>query len=54
MAGARRGAAGERPADSTEDEELHVPVRAHHLCEVCTFEDAFGIVLLAMKAYDTT
>ena len=34
-------------------EEQHVHVRAHHLCDVCTFEDKFDIVLLAMKAYDT-
>ena len=33
--------------------EQHVQVRAYHLCEVCTFEDKFDIVLLAMKAYDT-
>lgn len=36
-----------------EDEELHVTVRAYHLCEVCTFDDQFDIVLLVMKAYDT-
>lgn len=36
-----------------EDEELHVAVRAYHLCEVCTFDDQFDIVLLVMKAYDT-
>ena len=34
-------------------EEQHVQVRAHHLCDVCTFGDKFDIVLLAMKAYDT-
>lgn len=37
-----------------EDEELHVPVRAYDLCDVCTFDHKFDIVLLAMKAYDTT
>jgi 2-dehydropantoate 2-reductase len=30
----------------------HVPVRAYHLCDVCTFDEKFDIVLLAMKAYD--
>ena len=33
--------------------EQHVHVRAYHLCDICTFEDKFDIVLLAMKAYDT-
>jgi 2-dehydropantoate 2-reductase len=28
-------------------------VRAYHLCEVCTFDEPFDIVLLLMKAYDT-
>ena len=37
-----------------EEEELQVPVRAYHLTDVCTFDDQFDIVLLAMKAYDTT
>jgi 2-dehydropantoate 2-reductase len=35
------------------DKELHVPVRAYHLCDVCTFAAAFDVVLLAVKAYDT-
>ena len=30
----------------------HVPVQAYHLCDVCTFDEKFDIVLLAMKAYD--
>jgi 2-dehydropantoate 2-reductase len=34
-------------------ETLCVPVRAHHLCDVCTFRDAFDVVLLLVKAYDT-
>src|SRR6186997_1960332 len=34
------------------DGELHVPVRAHHLCDVATFTEPFDVVLLAMKAYD--
>jgi len=35
------------------EETLHVPVRAYHLCDVCTFTEKFDIVLLVMKAYDT-
>ncbi|MBK5958377.1 hypothetical protein CCR97_09160 [Rhodoplanes elegans] len=43
-----RGARIEMP-----DETLTVPVRAHHLCDVCTFREPFDIVLLVTKAYDT-
>src|SRR5262245_43248958 len=35
------------------DRELHVSVRAHHLCDVCALNQTFDIVLLATKAYDT-
>ena len=35
------------------DREQHVTVRAHHLCDVCTFREPFDVVLLAVKAYDT-
>jgi 2-dehydropantoate 2-reductase len=35
------------------DGELHVPVRAHHLCDVATFTEPFNVVLLCLKAYDT-
>ena len=35
------------------DGVLVQPVRAHHLCDVCTFVEPFDIVLLLMKAYDT-
>jgi 2-dehydropantoate 2-reductase len=35
------------------DGELHVPVRAHHLCDIATFTESFDIVLLCLKAYDT-
>jgi len=35
------------------EERLQVPVRAHNLCDVCTFTTPFDIVLLLMKAYDT-
>jgi 2-dehydropantoate 2-reductase len=35
------------------DGELHVPVRAHHLCDIATFTEPFDIVLLCLKAYDT-
>jgi 2-dehydropantoate 2-reductase len=34
------------------EEELHLPVRAYHLCEVCTLNQKFDIVLLMTKAYD--
>jgi 2-dehydropantoate 2-reductase len=34
-------------------ETLDLPVRAYHLCDVCTFTDQFDIVLLLMKAYDS-
>ena len=37
-----------------ENEEVHVPVRAYHLTDVCTLADKFDIVLLTMKAYDAT
>lgn len=43
-----RGAVIEMP-----EETLTVPVRAHHLCDVCTFTEPFDIVLLVTKAYDT-
>ena len=35
------------------DEDLHTPVRAYHLCDVCTLNQQFDIVLLAAKSYDT-
>lgn len=35
------------------DAVLEQPVRALHLCDVCTLRDPFDIVLLVMKAYDT-
>jgi 2-dehydropantoate 2-reductase len=35
------------------EEELHVPaVRAYHLCDVCTLNQKFDVVLLMSKAYD--
>ena len=43
-----RGLCIEMPA-----ERLQLPVRAHHLCDVCTFTEPFDIVLLVTKAYDT-
>src|SRR6266446_9964829 len=33
--------------------EQHVAVRAYHLCDLCTLNATFDVVLLAMKAYDT-
>lgn len=35
------------------ENELHVQVRAYHLCDVCTLNEMFDIVLLVVKAYDT-
>lgn len=35
------------------EEELHTPVRAYHLCEVCTLNTQFDIVLLTSKSYDS-
>ena len=35
------------------DEEIHVKVRAHHLCEVCNFRERFDIVLFAAKSFDS-
>jgi 2-dehydropantoate 2-reductase len=35
------------------DETLELPVRAHHLCDLCTFKEQFDIVLLVVKTYDT-
>jgi len=37
---------------SLADEELHVPVRALHLCDVATLHETFDIVFLLTKAYD--
>src|SRR5215217_3500790 len=33
--------------------EQDVSVRAYHLCDVCTLNQTFDVVLLAVKAYDT-
>lgn len=35
------------------EEETHVRVNAHHLCELCELNVRFDIVLLMAKAYDT-
>jgi 2-dehydropantoate 2-reductase len=37
---------------SLADEELHVAVKAFHLCDVATFQEKFDIVFLVTKAYD--
>lgn len=34
------------------DETRQVAVRAHHLCDVCTFKEPFDVVLMLVKAYD--
>jgi 2-dehydropantoate 2-reductase len=38
---------------SMPDEEIHVPVRAHHLCDLAEMKPTFDLVLLMPKAYDT-
>ena len=43
-----RGVRIEMPAET-----LQIPVRAYHLCDICTFTEPFDIVLLVTKAYDT-
>jgi 2-dehydropantoate 2-reductase len=35
------------------DEDLHTPVEAYHLCEVCTLSYQFDIVFLTAKSYDS-
>jgi len=35
------------------EEEVHVPVRAYHLCDVATMTGKFDYVMLLVKAYDT-
>ena len=35
------------------DEELHTPVQAFHLCEVCTLNQQFDTVFLTAKSYDS-
>ena len=35
-------------------ETQRTQVRAYNLCDVCTFDEPFDVVLLLMKAYDTT
>jgi 2-dehydropantoate 2-reductase len=34
-------------------EELHIPIKAIHLCDVCTLQQKFDIVFLVAKSYDT-
>ena len=35
------------------DEVLETPVRAYHLCEVCSLNESYDIVLLTAKSYDS-
>ena len=35
------------------DEEIHVDVDAHHLCDLCALNRTFDVVFLMVKAYDT-
>lgn len=34
-------------------EEIHVAVDAHHICDLCSLNRSFDIVLICLKAYDT-
>ena len=36
------------------EDTLVVPVRAYHLCDISTFDEKFDVVLLVIKAYDTS
>ena len=36
------------------EDTLEVPVRAYHLCDISTFDEKFDVVLLVIKAYDTS
>lgn len=38
---------------SMPNEELHVQVRAYHLCDICTLNEKYDVVFLMTKAYDT-
>jgi 2-dehydropantoate 2-reductase len=38
---------------SMPDEELHVQVNAHHLCDAASLNQTYDVVLLMPKAYDT-
>jgi len=44
----KRGVRIEMPTET-----VQTAVRAYHLCDVCTFDEKFDVVLLLMKAYDT-
>lgn len=38
---------------SLPDEEVHVRPDAYHICDLCTLNRVFDVVLICMKAYDT-
>ncbi len=44
---------GLRITMTSSGEELHTPVQAVHICEVCTLRHYFDIVFLTAKSYDT-
>jgi 2-dehydropantoate 2-reductase len=44
---------GLRITMTSSGEELHTPVQALHICEVCTLQHQFDIVFLTAKSYDT-
>ncbi len=35
------------------DDEIHIEVNAHHLCDVCVLNQTFDYVFVMVKAYDT-
>ncbi len=44
---------GLRITMTSSGEELHIPVQAVHICDVCTLQHHFDIVFLTAKSYDT-
>ena len=44
---------GLRIVMTSSGEELHTPVRAVHLCELCTLHRQFDVVFLTAKSYDS-
>jgi 2-dehydropantoate 2-reductase len=37
----------------TKQDEINVKVKAYHLCDICTLDEKFDVVLLTSKAYDS-
>ena len=53
MAGPCRGPAIHGVRVEMPDENVVTPVRAFHVCEVAALREAYDVVLIAVKAYDT-